>query len=696
MTLTLTMTDPSTWPTNHYNIGNSKSIQWTAYNLSNEDLSLGQKHGDLSTSVTHALLECRSQGLSVFLDVQTCTFWHFQCPFLYDRSIGADKVVQSQLADYALSIHQSTQGTLSIQRLVDTSDEYSIYEKLVQSILASALHHLAENPSHRSLGLHVDHSSDTANVNALYGFTSHQLGELLSLWRLQVRWSSAGDLILIISSISRNQHVLLSDVLQNVDLEIPNTLKTSITLVPSGRRVQFVRKYSGSRSQPREEDFVQVRRLGFTVSNSDAWVILQTEGNASTHLFPWPAKLCVLCLDGGISGSRFRRDVGDFSSSIISDPIGEAEEWYEQRFERARVAEERVLQKEAERRQQEDQRENQQASNNDNTRMDFQSPLANFITVNEVNGIYPTPPEGQLLHGTPQDDHAFEVQDQSQPDEGEIHTRTYTIERTNNGEGNRMDPDGTASVGFVPEDLFGDINDETFEIGGVTEDDFNFFDDPDNIMKIGMDHDDDDKKSKLEAPSRSPAPRSRAMSHNETFLPQDMGMIDLPAPPLRGSLSSVHDRQGAVPARSPISSADVYEPGAHQVSDSSPSFPSNLEAEHVSFDTPGSLDDAVALEGQVNNQSDTNTARGSSAIDGSLPQAFSDEKYNAEGKYGFKDLNSPLGTRPQPGYDQTISLLPHLRDVRPANEAPDARSSDSSSSFLGMLASLGFLRSVLK
>ena len=544
------MTDPGTWPTNHYSIGNSKSIQWTAYNLSTEGVTLHQKHEDLRTSasspVTHALLECRSQGLSVFLDVQTWTLWYFQCEFLYGRSIDADKAIESQLAGHALSIHQSTQGTLSIERLIDTSDEYSVYERLVRSILASALHHLAKIPNYCSLGLNVDHSSDTANVNALYGFTSHELGELLSIWRLQVRWSSAGDIVLIVSSFSKNQHVLLSEVLQNIDLRVLNTFKTSILLVPSGQRVQFVHTYGGGRAQPHEEDLVQVRRLGFTISSSDAWVILQTGENASRRLFPWPAKLCVLCLNG------VHRDIGVYSSSIISDPISEAEEWYGQRFERARAAEARVIKEDAERRQQEDQRETQQIYNNFDARIDIRSPGANFTALNEVNSIYPTPPEGQLLQGTPQDDHGFGVQDQSQPAAGEVHARTYAAQSANNEEGNfRMDSDGTASLGFVPEDLFGDINDETLAIGGVTEDDFNFFDDPDNNLRIGMDQDGgDDRRSKLESPSGSTAPHSRAMSHNETSPAQDIDMTNPPAPSPRDLLSSKLDRRGMVPVKS--------------------------------------------------------------------------------------------------------------------------------------------------
>ena len=126
-------------------------------------------------------------------------------------------------------------------------------------------------------------------------------------------------------------------------------------------------------------------------------------------------------------------------------------------------------------------------------------------------------------------------------------------------------------------------------------------------------------------------------------------------------------------------------------------FLSNLELENVSFDTLGSLGDALALEGKTYNETDATTGNvTSSAIDDSLHEAISDEKYNAEGKYGFKDFQSPLGTRPRPDSDQKRSLLPHLRDLRPATEASDAQLSDSSSSFLGMSRSLGLLRSVLK
>ena len=420
------MSGPAEWPTNLYQIGKTESIPWTAYEIRTRDAGetvQGPKVGHVDPAnllrITDALLELRNQSLHLFFDVQASTVWHFDCLHKEAPKIDASKVIPRRLTTDALEIKRTTQGVLKVKDVVTESINGSLYEHLARSILLSALNGLASQPGYFSLGLHANSSDTNSGIQAVYGTNIHDPGELLSLWSLQLRWYPSGEMVLSISEYSSDRYLFLSQILPSHSREAHTLHNINVRLLPHGRLAAYVGSAPTSFVESRKGNVENIRRIGLSVSEADAWVVVKLDGLQSSKQLLWPAKLSVVSINGLFHNSLDNAETPGSTNDRILDPVREVEIWYTQKGEREKAITARIQREEAEQRQ----KEAQQASQDHQDRLDFRSPAANLLSTHDASGIYPTPPDVLIHHAPHQDNNDARIQDEEHLNQGRLLAR---------------------------------------------------------------------------------------------------------------------------------------------------------------------------------------------------------------------------------------------------------------------------------
>ena len=405
------MSCPAEWPTNLYQIGETDHVPWTKYQIRTSDVRKTGRGPQVEHPVSavllevqDALFELRNHGLHLFFDMKESTLWHFDCLRSKSLPVDVNAVISHRLTTDILAIEKVTHGVLTAKDLATTSVNASFYSSFVKSVLLSALNSLASQPSSYSFGLHADSS----NIQAVYATDVNDLGELLSLWSLRLRWCPSGEIVLSISEYSSDRYLFLSHILPSLSREPFTPCKIDVLLSPNGRLAAYAGAIPTSFVESRKEDVERIRRIGLNVSESDPWVRLKIDQlNSSTQLL-WPANLCILSSKSLYLKTLETAEFLDSESDGFVDPIREVETWYEQRSEREKAITARIQREEVER----CQKEAQQASQEHQDRMDFRSPAANLLSAHDASGIYPTPPDGLLHHAVHQDSSDSRAQDE--------------------------------------------------------------------------------------------------------------------------------------------------------------------------------------------------------------------------------------------------------------------------------------------
>ena len=204
----------------------------------------------------------------------------------------------------------------------------------------------------------------------------------------------------------------------------------------------------------------------------------------TNELVLWPASLCVIGEADNLEEEADNSWAWDNGNSKARDPLAEAEAWYLGKDARQELLDAR-------------ERENElKARNKTSHRSNIKESLGNelhnahkFLDAQTASRIYPTPPDGQLFHtGTSTATGDY--------DNMKITEETNTVLFRTATEGDPMQIDSTtAQTQGLPthsnnqdamdeDDIFGGMNSGMFTATGLTEDDFNFFDERDEPLQV--------------------------------------------------------------------------------------------------------------------------------------------------------------------------------------------------------------------
>lgn len=247
-----------------------------------------------------------------------------------------------------------------------------------------------------------------------------------------------------------------------------------ILLAPSGKEAVFVGHFLREDHEMKKSIAARLRHQSIRISSKAAWIQIRFMSEDAGDLpvtMIWPACLCF-----SISGRILVEQQQDIHGRIASidewvDPLEAAENWYNGRLARAQAVEE--AERQANERLAEDARNNNESEDEDMFMID-ESLLNGRLNLQDASGVYPTPPDGAPphLHLT------ASAQDHPSQIEGGAHTSIATQFDLGNSslvasptfnEGPSFNNEGDG-------DLFGELDSEMFAANGLTEDDFNFFD----------------------------------------------------------------------------------------------------------------------------------------------------------------------------------------------------------------------------
>ncbi|KAL8851893.1 MAG: hypothetical protein Q9221_003216 [Calogaya cf. arnoldii] len=234
-----------------------------------------------------------------------------------------------------------------------------------------------------------------------------------------------------------------------------------------------------------------LEHFGIAIKRELSWVCLEipkksvrdsilSNGPAVCHIW-WPAHLCFIKQIGSLHEGT--TNLKDITTGSFSDPLDEAEQWFLGRHERENIMEAR--RKETEARELDN---NQVPDEEDYTyeedAADAMLRANQYLSAQEASGIYPTPPDGLASHAQ------GSVTAQDTPGASNAGGPPHYAVASDAVHGGNAETDSPerfmSAAPFTrdeSQDLFGDM----FDTNGLTEADFNFFDEPDEADEMQAD-----------------------------------------------------------------------------------------------------------------------------------------------------------------------------------------------------------------
>lgn len=230
---------------------------------------------------------------------------------------------------------------------------------------------------------------------------------------------------------------------------------------------------------------------GISLSKELDWVTISvhresTESCSQPIQIEWPAQLCFKPLE---QGREVKEDFGERLSATKSlvDPLAAAETWFI-----TRGAGEGPMEEQRRSNDPRDDEESEETSEDETIPPGLQTIPTDMHETQVVGGMYPTPPDGDKSQSVgalvPRTHPAKSKTEGSQRADNESTEELQISE-------NRFDPAPTAQINLgsydhlEDDDLLGDVQAQLYRDNGVTEDDFSFFDKPDEASLTPMDTD---------------------------------------------------------------------------------------------------------------------------------------------------------------------------------------------------------------
>ncbi|KAL9117165.1 MAG: hypothetical protein Q9187_006302 [Circinaria calcarea] len=402
-----------------------------------------------------------------------------------------------------------------------SQDNAAIYHKIISAISMSICYALASNSECVPFGpcRFLKPGPTSGDYEVCETNCNTQAVKPLNAVSLNVNWLSSGTLV--ISSFPElgiswfnvaNPH---SSMYQDLDttgvkilvlapLGICALYKACESTTPTLSSVYNEKgSSSGNGDSEKTEDIIYLERkswkcsvaalldcYGLEITRHTQWTWVLTSGSIPDNQRPnpldsltqtilWPSHLCFYRALGPISDICDYSWAWERSGFNVVDPLADAESWFLGRNSRKELLEARKCQTDLETRT----RANSPSSDGDDSLSELFIGIRRSIDQHALSGIYPTPPDAsrsQAINAiAAQDLDAIETADRRIPVD---HLEERQQERRDHNELPYTSPDADMGLGeydqLEGDDLFGDMNSDMFTANGITEADFNFFDEP--------------------------------------------------------------------------------------------------------------------------------------------------------------------------------------------------------------------------
>ncbi|KAL8825132.1 MAG: hypothetical protein Q9170_007916 [Blastenia crenularia] len=467
------------------------------------------------TSILEAALRLRHDGFAATADSEGSVLWLFDIPSLAFRShlhepedlrrvceanglqvvesgkfsspqlrhIQRGSLTGAQLASGVSRTPVALKSASNLSALDDESQAATIYSASIAAIKSSLLNLLA-NGNHwvwfgadtcvrvpRSLG-----SSTTSDDLLLQDYNNE--AQQLSI---DVRWSLSGLLTASSLLISLPGFSRLSDIVEDHESSGSGVIPVGrpVILSPFGSRYEFSsledpRSESSKAGRPLQKSTVALlARLGLQIPSILSWTRLRvpirhsgtwgsSEAQGLSEIW-WPTHLCFVILPKSHASST--KVLEGIADGTFVDPLVKAEQWLLGRSTRE-AAIEAQKKVDEDRKLQETQRPasviDPLACNQTDRHPD--SRTDQYLSAQEASGIYPTPPDG--ITSLTQNSSAYQDPIRMCADE-------YEASKVGLSDASLLETD-------LPVSPFGNMDTDMFDANGLTEADFNFFDEPDS------------------------------------------------------------------------------------------------------------------------------------------------------------------------------------------------------------------------
>lgn len=395
-------------------------------------------------------------------------------------------------------------------------DFASILVKMIEAISLSISYFLAKNLSYSPVGSgsYITTLLPSASVDLIDDPSPDQFQLGSSLTSISIRWWPSGVLTISSSQIRLPELRQVLDPVNNFQgLELANPI--TVVLSPSGRTARYLGEYQiqtqiekkkqetphgsvlhrsslfhDSINEAKNSITSRLTQLGLHISPKEVWLRLQYAENSLVYdstenwqkmtlppgTFIWPSSLC-FC----IVGDEYQQSMDSPKITIGSnnDPLADAELWF-----KAKSTREQAMDAASRQNHMKDKiKEEHPGVDEDDGISDFVPRTNQYISTQEANSIYPTPPDG-LRTQTINSSNA-----ENPPPSSEITNREAVGGQAHEDHGSPFmgssDPIVSSAV-YGPRDntdLFdeidGEMDSELFADNVLTEADFSFFDKPD-------------------------------------------------------------------------------------------------------------------------------------------------------------------------------------------------------------------------
>lgn len=295
----------------------------------------------------------------------------------------------------------------------------------------------------------------------------------VTMLSIEVQWVSSGCLLIKNLASSAEDYRRLSDEMTNHgSMEAYSGLR--VYLVPSGMKANIIAPAVEPDDDTKRFITAYLKAQNINVAPDTGWVKLRKSGADNfdgASMFIWPATLCLSVTEKREQDNEEGTPEGSVDVSQWIDPLEAAERWFLDGPARDKAVE---IESKAHRITAEVAPDIDESS--DDERYLYEERISNGrLNLQDMSNVYPTPPDG-----APHPLQSVATQEQmKQKETADALSTTAEVYLSSASIG--------ASPAFAqtprynnddePGDLFGEIDSEMFAANGLTEDDFNFFDD---------------------------------------------------------------------------------------------------------------------------------------------------------------------------------------------------------------------------
>lgn len=391
--------------------------------------------------------------------------------------------------------HEVMSGLVSEQRRPTTRE---IYTRLVEALSMSVVRLLSKEYHWLSIGRYccigvlVPHSSNgEENVSSVDGqdvpervsnpqsylcipppllrLTQHS--SETNLLSIKVCWLSSGTVTISTSSSPVPGYQILSDLGTDRSLNcLP--VGDQVVMTPSGLKAVVLGYASSIHDNIKVAVADRLAQQDLVTLKTEPWLRLRLLQNGDHDSIVWPASLCLKSIRGrGVS--KAAHTIADIvSEGASADPLVRAENWYAARMDRASIlATMRKKEELAASLQHED-----SESEDDAIPFDDIGLNDNRTITQDLTGVYPTPPDGPPFNAYTSS--AVPQQGTHASAENTSVLSTNVLSTSPLASSPILEHEPAHYEESREESLFGDMDTDLFASNGLTEADFNFFDEP--------------------------------------------------------------------------------------------------------------------------------------------------------------------------------------------------------------------------